>query len=381
MNQLWLCSLDVILDTGSTVFWVASAICTGCGIKTYDPRNSTTAVNTNVVNPTISYGDGTTVDCTVYTDSLTFGDLSVKTQKVCVATRFFATSASRTMNAGILGLGNTLNDPANVADGVSSILSSFTDKIVSFYYDRNVVVNLLGTETKNAGEVTFGTPNSARFKGSLSWAPINKIADFWTLPITGASVGSYSYTYTRTSYVVMDTGSSLITIDQPVADGINLALGFTYAGSGLYTIDCTKLKSSLPTITITLGGLTFNFGAAAIAVVDPTTNTCISGVTAPTSANSPRIFGVAFLRNFLVAFDYSSGGRIGFAPSTDGWQGQGIPGFTPADQAPSISLSPLAATTPATPSATSAPKGSSAYKSVATGFTAISALIACIWML
>eukprot|EP00842_Homolaphlyctis_polyrhiza_P000656 jgi/Hompol1/1591/HPOL_005652-RA len=295
--------IDVILDTGSNVFWVSAVGCNGCISPQYDTKKSSTAKTSGNHNAVLKYGDNTVVECAFWNDTLALGDITVSTEGVCVATKYTPGSEVAHDFTGILGIGSSLEKSTNLANAPASILAGFSEKKISFYYDRSVLVNLARNQTGKAGEVTFGTPDSTRFTGDIHWSKITKANSFWEVPITSVEVGTFKHTYDSAQTIILDSGTSLIYLDQDVADAVNTALGFASAGDGFYTIDCSKLASNNSRTSFSIGSVKATLSTIALTVYSWPGRTEIH-----------------------ISLDYNAQ-AVGFAISTDAWIGQGIPGI------------------------------------------------------
>lgn len=82
--------MSVLIDSGSTLFWVRSSQCKArecVGKSQYDNSKSTSYVKLPQTPPQkLTYGDGTYVECNINQDSIYFGDLAVENQRLCEAT-------------------------------------------------------------------------------------------------------------------------------------------------------------------------------------------------------------------------------------------------------------------------------------------------------
>eukprot|EP00842_Homolaphlyctis_polyrhiza_P006857 jgi/Hompol1/760/HPOL_003916-RA len=85
-------SLYTIVSTGTDVFWLQAAGCIGCTFTTYDPKQSTTAVPLNSQHPIVTYSDGTRIDCSLYKDSVTLGDVALPAATICVTNSYNQTT-------------------------------------------------------------------------------------------------------------------------------------------------------------------------------------------------------------------------------------------------------------------------------------------------
>ncbi|KAL2919425.1 hypothetical protein HK105_201070 [Polyrhizophydium stewartii] len=313
--------VNVLLDTGSPTFWINSALCktAGCSktVGKYNPSSSSTAsLSTSVLQR--KYGDGTSVTCSIYNDNLSIAGVSIPKQPVCVATALDFPNTSGL--EGLIGLGPPhQTDPAEV---FSYMRSSFPESKVSFYYNRQVAAVEKGVILDNAGEVTFGVPNAARYTGSFNWLPIDPTADHWTVPFTATKVDGSSVR--PTSAAIVDTGTTLVYLDSVSFALVNSKMRGLNAG-GVYQVDCANVKS-FPPITFTLGGVDFTLTWDKQFFVLKN-QYCISIFS--TIPGFPTLFGAGFIRQFYTSFDYANS-TIGFAKLAGDDPTINIPGVGPS---------------------------------------------------
>jgi hypothetical protein len=98
--------LSVLFDTGSSLFWLRSSKCqtAACYNKPAFSESSSSTFSTigASVTESITYGDGTNIQCTVGRDTLSIAGLSFPNQNFCQATSIATSTAE---SDGIIGLG------------------------------------------------------------------------------------------------------------------------------------------------------------------------------------------------------------------------------------------------------------------------------------
>lgn len=105
--------LPLDIDTGSSDLWVFSTLTPESmvsGQTLYNPNASTTAKFMNGSSWWIWYGDGSDGRGTVYTDVVSFGNLSYPNQTVQVALEVSASFTRDSSNSGLLGLGFSIGN-------------------------------------------------------------------------------------------------------------------------------------------------------------------------------------------------------------------------------------------------------------------------------
>nr|KAJ3419797.1 hypothetical protein HK105_006493 [Polyrhizophydium stewartii] len=325
-------AISAQLDTGSPTLWLSSALCkagSGCRDKSkvsaWDPTKSR-----SVADPAAAlakpiqrrYGDGSTIECVVVEDAVRVAGATIERQPVCAATLMDFPSSPGEM--GIIGLGPPqTQDPASLFD---RLRTSFVESKVSFYFDRSVGTfdSSLGL-VPNAGEVTIGTPNTARYKDDFLWVPILKNSSNWSVKLDSITIGQTRLTLGVET--LLDTGTSLIFLDSATFDYVNADMGGKVV-NGLYQLNCTKLKSLSP-ITFVLKGVSFTLTWDKQFFVLGG-KYCVSIFTKQTNGG-PTILGASFLRQFYTSFDYAAS-LIGLAQLVDNAPDQTIPGISKMDR-------------------------------------------------
>jgi Eukaryotic aspartyl protease len=313
-SRFWYLSPNLQFDTGSTGFWVRSALCTSSfcnGKPMFDSSKSSTFV-AGTLTDDFTYGDGTTAHCVTSQDVLTFGSLSIPNQQVCEADSIVTTTAE---TDGIMGLGPP-GGPKAVSD-VTESLATANASLVSFWYSK--IQDLQGNG--DAGEITFGAMNTARFTGPIQWAGITFNRLHWTLSLSSISFADSPSTNILSSAipVIVDTGTTVVILPIAVFTAINQKMGGIPFGDGTYRINCRNAKSLPPIV--------FNFGTVSLTLTWDqqliiSSRSCIS-IFQPTSSGIPSILGASFLANFYTSFDHDNA-RIGFAKAV-GVANQTIP--------------------------------------------------------
>ncbi|KAJ1342765.1 hypothetical protein BSLG_002669 [Batrachochytrium salamandrivorans] len=240
-------------------------------------------------------------------DTLTLAGVSIPNQHVCVAT--VAKFPSTAGISGMIGLGPPRRTDS--ADVFSNMKTTFNDSMVSFYYNRQVIPVTPKDLIPDAGEVTFGTPNAARYTGDFNWFPSHPTDPHWAVTLSSIEVNGKIVTQNKHITAMIDTGTTLVILDEVTFRAINIAMDGVRQGP-VYVVDCAKVKSFPPVI--------FTFGK--ISIVMPwdqqyfvfQNKYCISvfSYIEGGSMASATILGAWFLRNHYVVFDYG-GARIGLA--------------------------------------------------------------------
>eukprot|EP00842_Homolaphlyctis_polyrhiza_P001696 jgi/Hompol1/2527/HPOL_006032-RA len=182
---------------------------------------------------------------------------------------------------------------------------------MSFWYNRAGPAN-----GPNAGEITFGGINPARVNTTqkpawLPTLPMTQDTSAWTVSLSAAAVGSQTVA-TQGTQAIIDSGSTLIILPRAVFNGLNAVVQATLDPNlGVYTFDCGKV-ATLPPISFTFAGSPHPYVlSAGQQIYYASGSTCAWGLT-PTD-DTLAIFGVVFMRQFYVTFDFTGPMQIGLS--------------------------------------------------------------------
>ena len=105
------------------------------------------------------------------------------------------------------------------------------------------------------GELTFGGTDPNHYSGDLTYVDLTSDT-YWETKLDGLKLGGKSMT--TTTKVILDSGTSILAGPSADVKAIAAAAGAKpfFLNPKEYTIDCKKV-SSLPELTVTLGGKDF----------------------------------------------------------------------------------------------------------------------------
>ncbi|KAJ3325385.1 hypothetical protein HDV06_004244 [Boothiomyces sp. JEL0866] len=312
----------VLFDTGSSLFWVRSSQCTSTSCsqqRTFNNAKSSTYRATNGGTQQVTYGDGTQVNCTINTDTVTIGNFAIQGQPLCEATNIQTTTANLD---GIVGLGPSTAQDSTAANVFKSLSTKFSNDnaVVSFWYNLQASPN---AAAGTSGEITFGGIDPTRYTGQISWFDSISGQPHWAVNLNSISVGGNSiFSSALTTFI--DTGTTAFVLPTAIVKQLNAK--FTLTNNG-YVIPCSQAASLSP--------VTFGFGSSGLSitlsgnqqVAQISNNLCLSIFSSPptTLGSAGQQYGIAgalFINQFYNVFDYGNN-RVGFA--------------TPATSLPSIS--------------------------------------------
>lgn len=304
-------NFDVILDTGSSNFWVPDATCRvlACSNKhKFNGSASSTYSSQPGQSFTIQYGTGSARGV-LATDKLCLGEANL-----CYNTQVFgrATSIADFFRNqpldGILGLGWPALAVDHVTPPMQNLLPTLDMPVFTVFLSR------VGAQdgVRNGGLFTYGAVDSTNCDSTWNYVPLSS-QTYWQFVMSGVSAGSYSQ---NTNWqVISDTGTSFIGSPQTVANNIAQQMHATYNNQyGLYMLPC---NSNVPNVVFTIGGQQYTIPKDEF--VEPLTagsSQCYltwfgfnGGGFGPT-----WILGDTFIRTYCNLHDVGQA-RIGFAQS------------------------------------------------------------------
>lgn len=170
----------------------------------------------------------------------------------------------------------------------------------------------------NTGSILFGGVNTAKYHGKLETLPIQRVHGVYSqvvVALTGvaviASSGHHQFSSSALpAAVLLDSGSSLTYLPDPIVRDIYDALAVTYkASSGVGYVPCRLAKESIdvsytfssPSITVGIAELVLDAGNLHF---QDGTRACVFGI-AP-AGNTVAVLGDTFLRSAYVVYDLAN---------------------------------------------------------------------------
>ncbi|KAH6581375.1 hypothetical protein BASA61_009098 [Batrachochytrium salamandrivorans] len=307
-------TLQVQFDTGSSLTWVKSTECShgeGCEGPRYNPTISSTWRKGPETPQSMTYADGGQILCREQIDVVYLAGVRLTTSRVCNA---YAVKNAVNQSDGLSGLvGLSPPQGDDTYNLMLSLKDSFNSSLVSFWYNQMAIEGDHGL-LDGAGEITFGGYNPERLSGDISWLPVISNTGYWTVPIDSMTFGFMVIPIRKAlvNQTIFDTGTTLIVLPVDMFSSINNIMHAVLdPAGGMYKLSCIRAMS-LPPITVVFNGKPYVLTWAQQILTDNTD--CWSVFTPSTSTSI--IFGVSFLRNYHVTFDYNPGElRVGLAAS------------------------------------------------------------------
>ncbi|KAL1864545.1 hypothetical protein Daus18300_007560 [Diaporthe australafricana] len=297
---------ELIVDTGSSNTW--------CGAQSACEKSSTGKSTGGSVS--VSYGSGS-FSGTEYTDTVSFGGLSVSSQSIGSA----STSTGFSGVDGIIGFG-----PVGLTSGTVSnanTVPTFMDNLKS---QGSITTEVLGVSFKpesgsdtddTNGELTLGGTDTSKYTGTLTY--FSKLTSGTASAYWGISIASFKYgstTLASSASGIVDTGTTLIYIPSSAYSAFLSATGGSTDSSSGLAVFSTKPTSNF---VITFGSTAYTLTPAQYLV--PTAQYSVFGLSSSKyyawinnggSSGVNTIIGQKFLENYYSVYD-TTNSRIGFA--------------------------------------------------------------------
>lgn len=314
-------SVTVILDTGSSDFWLIQ------GRNRWSPSQSSSFVNTTTAFA-ISYGSGS-VRGVLATDTVTLASHTASSQTFAIATAVTSNLLSNDLD-GIMGFGfKSLSTSGATPFWQSSGADQF-----AFYLKESSTST--GTTTPNSpngpdsflaqtsdgGIFTLGGTNTSLYQGDINYSPVIDEA-YWLITLGGITIGSNTVNLSSMNKMAVDTGTTLIGAPDSVVEAIYSQIDGSStlsSSSTYYQFPCSTTVNT----TIHLGDQEYslsgdNFKAG---TVDSTGEYCLGaffGLGSDSNDELQYILGDAFLTQVYTIFDNTqTTARVGFANLAEG---------------------------------------------------------------
>ncbi|CAO2654839.1 Nn.00g115720.m01.CDS01 [Neocucurbitaria sp. VM-36] len=295
--------LNLDFDSGSSDLWTFSTELSAQTIgqhAAFDASKSTSFKTMTGAQWKISYGDGSGAAGTVGTDVVTIGGVKVENQTVQLANQVSRSFVEDTNTDGLVGLAfSTLN---TVNDGVKKTpQKTFFDNVMN---DLDLPVFTADLDPDGTGVYEFGKIDTTKFEGDLTWIPVKAETGFWQFASTKFAIGNQTFENPQGSDAIADTGTSLLLVDQQVADAYYQQVQGAQLNAqvGGYIYPCA---ATLPDVSVAIGDsymAKIPGNQITFANVDDANTTCFGGLQGNQGAGL-QIFGDTMFKAQFVAFN------------------------------------------------------------------------------
>jgi cathepsin D len=292
-KEMWLA-----LDTGSPSSWVFSSACTDTVCTTHHTFDKTASSSyvSNSSTFSVGYGSGN-VKGDLGQDVFNLAGMDV-TFSFGTATFANDTFSNYPLD-GILGLGRSQTGGWTIPSFMDVVSKNkyITSNIVGFSLSRAI-------DNKKDGEVNFGTVDTTKFDGKISYTAT--ISPAWTIPMDEVYMNGQALGLTNRAATI-DTGTTYILIPPADAKTLFARIPGSFQSEENYIIPCNstaKLELSFSGIKYTI--LPDDYIGAS------STGGCVSTIVGHQSSGpNDWLVGDVFLKNVYSVFDFDNG-QIGF---------------------------------------------------------------------
>lgn len=180
--------------------------------------------------------------------------------------------------------------------------------------DHGVFSFYLPSTDGSTGELDLGAIDHSKHSGELFYQPLSS-QTYWEITIDSMKLGGSAVSGASNAKATVDTGTSLLAGPTATIKAIADMIGAqsSYFSLNEYFLDCSQL-SSLPTLSITIGGKDFDLTPSQYVL--QVSGECLLGMTGidvPAPRGPQFILGDVFIRQYFTVFDLDNA-RVGFAP-------------------------------------------------------------------
>lgn len=310
-------TFTVVFDTGSSNLWVPSKKCSSIACylhNKYDSGKSET-YKANGTEFEIQYGSGS-MSGIVSNEQLKIGDLVIENQDFAESVKEPGMAFIMAKFDGILGMGyDTI--------AVNKMVPPFYNMLSQDLVNKQMFSFWLNSQdndgARNGGELVFGGWDEDHIGGDITWHQVVRKA-YWEIALDGMEIENRGLKLITKSAAI-DTGSSLIVMNEEDAASINAAIGAKKSPmGGQYTVDCNAIDS-LPNMKFVFSGKSFELTPrdyilkmkSPIPIGDG--ESCVSGfmgMKLPERMRTLMIVGDVFLRKYVSIYDVARD-RVGLA--------------------------------------------------------------------
>lgn len=288
-------AMQMLIDTGAANTWIMGSDCSSepcLDHNTFGAKDSTSLRVTDT-EFSLAYGSGA-VSGLIFNDTVKMADFSIPLSfgSASVVSNEFSFYPMD----GILGLGRSASRSVEVP--------TFMEVIDN----RNVLQkNLLGihlqrnSDGSTDGELNFGSPNTNRYTGDVSYTSTVKGSDLWEIPIDDAAVNGVKCSFSGKTAII-DTGTSFLLLPPGDAQRIHKLIPGSHQEGEIFNVPCL---ASVP-VQIIISKITYIIPPKDyLGKPVPGGNLCASKIIGKNTFGPDRwLVGDVFLKNVYTIFDF-----------------------------------------------------------------------------
>ncbi|KAJ7153545.1 acid protease [Mycena crocata] len=291
-------------DTGSADLWVPSSACNSstCSPKSKYMASASSTSSKKSGSFSILYGDGSTVNGPVYTDTVDVAGIKAKAQYFSPVTTLSSSFENDPID-GILGLAFPAISNLNQSPFFNTANKDGTVKSNQFGFFL----------ASNDSELYLGGTNSDRFSGDVEYHDVDSSTGFWQIPNASIKVGGS--TAVDSFETIIDSGTTIMygppAVVKEVYAQVNGSALFD-SGNGFYSFPC----KSPPEMAFNWGGSDWTIPAKNInlGTTEEGSDLCVGALAGQDLGlgNDVWLLGDSFMKSAYSVFDFDRE-AVGFA--------------------------------------------------------------------
>lgn len=292
----------MLVDTGAANTWVMGSNCTTEACQKHNrfgEEDSSTFKSTgDIFN--LTYGTGS-VSGTTVNDTVQIAGMSIPL--------LFGAASTTSVDFldypmdGILGLGRSASNIMPFPTVMEAIMS--TKILQSNVFGVNLQRESDGSTN---GELNFGSPDTARYTGDLSYTDTTSDGKMWEIPIDDAGFNGHLCKFSGKSAVI-DTGTTFMLLPPDDSKQLHLQIPQAQQNDEIFYVPCSTKEP----IQVVISGVSYNITPADYigkAVKDG--DLCESNIIGRQAFGADQwLLGDVFLKNVYTVFDFDKD-RIGY---------------------------------------------------------------------
>ncbi|TCD65054.1 hypothetical protein EIP91_003292 [Steccherinum ochraceum] len=321
-------SYNVILDTGSSDFWLATEEAfheNNVGTPGFNPSASSSYVPLNTPF-SIKYGSGNAAGV-LGKDTIQMAGFTVEDQVLAVVANM-SENMLRTPVSGLLGLAFPNIATSHAVPFWLNVAAQpgFLDVALMGFHLTRYLDDVSARSSEPGGTFSFGAVNTSLYTGEIDYVDIPEDrVGYWLLELTGEYV-----TLSSPAYAAIDTGTTLVGGPADTIADIFSTIPGSAPGTGDYDGYYTYPCSTSVTISLRFGNSSIAWPISPVdfQLVQLDSETCVGALFEfKTGAGGPTwIVGDTFLKNVYSVFRAEPQPSVGFArlsPLAESMNGQG----------------------------------------------------------
>lgn len=288
-------AMQMLIDTGAANTWIMGSDCSSepcLAHNTFGAKDSTSLRVTDT-EFSLAYGSGT-VSGMIFNDTLKMADFSIPLSFGSAS--IVSNEFSFYPMDGILGLGRSASSNVEAPTFMEAIDSRnvLSKNLLGIHLQRNI-------DGSTDGELNFGSPNTNRYTGDVSYTSTVKSSDLWEISIDDAAVNGVKCSFSGKTAII-DTGTSFLLLPPGDAQRIHKLIPSSQQEGEIFNVPCS---ASVP-VQIIISKITYNIPPKDyLGKPVPGGTLCESKIIGKDTFGPDRwLVGDVFLKNVYTIFDF-----------------------------------------------------------------------------